>query len=184
MSEPVPAAAQVGQLVVLGLPEVLLEELPPPPPPPQPFVNGSGNGTATSPAKEEEEEEEEALPIKPPVNPKPPTAQPELQPEPVPTFDEFQRAYPGEVDPPSKPEFVKLKPAGKVACVRSLAKYRECERWKKTPQFIPRASRFIREEFWKFEPPPLLSKQSTQSGKLAPAEEVLQYMRRPKSWES
>jgi len=74
--------------------------------------------------------------------------------EPVPTFDEFRAVYPGEVDPKSKPAYVKLKPPEKIACVKSLLGYRECGRWKaQGGRFIPMASRFITDEYWKFKPP-------------------------------
>ena len=87
--------------------------------------------------------------------------------EPVPTFDEFRAVYPGEVDPKSKGEYVKLKPAEKIACVRSLFGYRECGRWKaQNGKFIPMASRFIRDEYWKFKPPDDRAPQDPKMAKL------------------
>jgi len=129
-----------------------------------------------------EEEEETPLPKKEtptPTPPEPPVKAKDA--EPVPTFDDFRREYPpSNLDPRSKPAFVKLKPREKIDCVKALPKYRASERWNaESGRFIPRASRFIAEEFWKFDPGPLLRPLS-HSSKLASEDEVLEYLRKTK----
>ena len=111
----------------------------------------SSNGHGAVVVEEEDEpqiievaEEPRAVEVLPAVIPPP---------APVPAFDEFKQEYPGEVDPASKRAFERLPPAEKIACMRSLPGYKACGRWQNL-KFIPRASRFIGEEFWKFEPPP------------------------------
>jgi hypothetical protein len=136
-------------------------------PPPQPSVKATSN-------VEEEENTQAIIPLPEPaappvieaefvsdentqsIEPLPEPAAPsvieaQFVPE-EPTFQEFAKDYPGEVDPDSKPAYEALSPQEKTAIQQTLPNFRACERWK-TPRFIPRASNFLKKRYWEFPPP-------------------------------
>lgn len=113
------------------------------PPPPQPSVS--------LPEPEEEEEATQSM-VRLPEPPAPAVLEAEFVPE-EPTFQEFAKDYPGEVDPDSKPAYEALKPEDKAAIREALPKFKACERWRETPRFIPMASNFLKKRAWEFPPP-------------------------------
>jgi len=121
------------------------------PHPPQSAVGSSSRESSTDENREEEEEAPVAIALLP--KPEEPTV---LEAEVIteePTFQEFAEDYPGELDPDSRPLYAKLKPEDRAAIQTLLPTFKACERWQ-TPQFIPKASNFIRKRYWEFPPPP------------------------------
>jgi hypothetical protein len=154
--------------------KTIYKEDPPPLPPPLP-VNGH------KPEVIDEEEEEEPLPNKQTQPADPPVV--ETLPaviardaEPVPSFDEFRAVYPGEVDPESKPAFVKLKPADKIACVQNLPRFIRCGQWQEA-QYIPRASNFILKRQWEFDAPPGRGKRAQEKNDMQDLIDMARAMR-------
>ena len=153
-----------------GLEDIKKEGAPPPPPISQ--VNGHVVEEDEEPQFQKDPEPEasaiavvETLPavIERPVDP-------------VPTFEQFRHVYPGEVDPNSEPEFIKLKAADKIACVSALPRFIRCGQWQ-DPQFIPRASNFILRKTWKFDAPPGRGKKAQERSDLEQSVNMIRAMR-------
>ncbi len=107
------------------------------------------------------EDEEEASPShfsSPPESPQPNGHTEEIELAP-PTYEEFRSLYPPARldDSKARPAFMKLPPVARVQCVFGLKSHLTCERWIRSPRYIPLASNFIGRTEYLAVPPPYLS---------------------------
>ena len=70
------------------------------------------------------------------------------------TWETFTKLYPPDhMDgPKARPLFAAFKPAQKKRCIARLLVYLSSDRWKKSPQYIPLASNWLKSAYE--EPPP------------------------------
>jgi hypothetical protein len=83
----------------------------------------------------------------------------------VPTFQEWKHVYPAErLDEQKADQIIKaLSDADKIKATDGLRSHRGCERWRRTPDYIPFASKFLRERYYDYAPAPYFELKTVKS---------------------